>query len=102
MPIIEVTKANFKEKVLENDFAVVDFNADWCGPCKMLRPILEEVSNEENIDIYSVNIDDNEELAEEYEVSSIPCVVVFQDGKEVDRHIGMMSKKDVIKMIGAK
>lgn len=102
MDIIEVNKDNFKEEVLESDKKVlVDFNANWCGPCKMLRPILEEVAKEnDSVKFISVNIDDEDELAEDYNVSSIPCLVVFENGEEKARSIGLIPKEDVEKLIG--
>ena len=102
MAVIEVNKDNFKKEVLESEKKVlVDFNANWCGPCKMLKPILEEVaSNNENIKFVSINIDDCDELAEEYNVSSIPCLVVFDKGNEVKRNVGLISKDDLENMIG--
>lgn len=102
--IKDITNADFKKEVLESDKKVlVDFNAEWCGPCQMLRPILDELSDEnENIKIVSVNIDDEEELAEQYEIFSIPCLVCFDRGEEKARNIGMMSKKKILKMMGEK
>lgn len=98
--IKELTKNNFEEEVLKSDKKVlVDFNADWCGPCRMLRPILEELTNE-SYDIVSVNIDEEDVLAEEYNVSSIPCLVVFENGKEVNRSIGLIPKEEIEKLLG--
>ena len=102
MAIIEVNKDNFNKEVLESKKQVlVDFNADWCGPCRMLKPILEEVSyNNDSIKIVSINIDEEDELAEEYNVFSIPCLVLFDKGNEVKRNVGFLSKDDLEKMIG--
>lgn len=102
MAVIEVNKDNFVSKVLSSDKPVVaDFYADWCGPCKALRPILEELSGErEDVKFVSVNIDDEDELAEEYDVSSIPCVVVFKNGQEAARSIGIKPKDAIEEMIG--
>ena len=102
--IKELTKSDFENEVLKSDKkTLVDFNADWCGPCQMLHPILEEVSNEtENVNFFSVNIDDEEELAEQYDVISIPCLIVFENGKEVKRDLGMMPKKKILKLLGEK
>ena len=79
MALIEVNKDNFEKEVLECEKQVlVDFNANWCGPCKMLKPILEEISSDnDDIKIVSVNIDLEDELSEKYNVSSIPCLVFY-------------------------
>jgi len=102
MKIVECNNENFDSVVLKSDKPVlVDFNATWCGPCKMLAPILEEVSLEnENFNFAAVDVDDNDELASEYGVSSIPCLVVFKDGKEVKRNVGFISKEDLENMLG--
>jgi len=102
MKIIDVTKDNFESEVLNSSVPVlVDFNANWCGPCRMLKPILEEISSERSdFKIVSINIDDEEELAEEYSVSSIPCLVYFKDGKEDKRSVGLRPKEDIISMMG--
>ena len=102
MNIIEVTKDNFESEVLKSEVKVLaDFNAEWCGPCKMIKPMIEEIAeSNENIKVVSINIDDEDELAEQYEVSSIPCLVVFNQGKETKRKVGLMSKDDIETLIG--
>ena len=87
---------NFKGKVL------VDFNATWCGPCQALQPILEEAEAElpEGAKIVPVDVDEYPELAHEYNVSSIPCLVLFEDGVEKNRFVGLISKKKILKMLG--
>ena len=96
--IIEGTIDNFQTEVLKSDKPVlVDFNVSWCPPCQALHPILEELANDYKI--VAVDIDDQDELAAEYEVSGIPCLVLFKDGEEVDRRVGMQSKKRLIKML---
>ncbi|MCR5572153.1 MAG: thioredoxin [Candidatus Saccharibacteria bacterium] len=101
MKIIEGTKGNFAKEVLKNKKPVlVDFNAEWCPPCQALHPILEELAEErDDFQIVTVDIDDNEELAEEYQISSIPCLIAFKDGEEIDRRIGLQPKKRLIKML---
>ena len=102
MTLIEVNKDNFNKEVLESDKKVlVDFNANWCGPCRMLKPILDEVaSTNNNVKIVSINIDDEEELSEKYKIYSIPCLVLFDKGNEIKRNVGLMSKDDIESMIG--
>ena len=94
MAVIEVTKDNFEKEVLKSEIPVlVDFNASWCGPCKSMRPMLDELANNNTkYKIVSVDIDEEDELVEEYEVASIPCLVVFKDGQETDRSIGLIPK----------
>ena len=101
MKVIKVTKDNFQEIVLKSKIPVIiDFNADWCGPCKMLGPILENVANSlDNIKFVSVNIDDEDDLAAEYSIFSIPCLVYIKDGKEVKRNVGLLSKNELEKFI---
>lgn len=94
MAVIEVTKENFETEVLKSEKTVLaDFNAEWCGPCRAMKPLLEELSeNNEKYKIVSINIDDEDELAENYEISAIPCLVVFKGGKEVNRSVGLIPK----------
>ena len=92
MSIKDLNSKNFKKEVLENKGRIlVDFNATWCGPCQMLGITLEELSDEFNI--ASVDIDENPELAEEFGVRSIPCLVLFENGQEIKRNIGVQSAK---------
>ena len=102
MSVIKVTAENFENEVIKSDGTVVaDFNADWCGPCKMLAPVLAEFAEEhKNIKVVSINIDEEDELAEEYDVSSIPCLVVFKDGVEFDRSVGFKQKEDIEELVG--
>ena len=79
----DLTEANVKE------LAVLDFSATWCGPCKMLAPVLEHVADGmPDVSFYSIDVDENFALAQEFRVSSIPCLVVLKNGQEVDRTIG--------------
>ena len=102
MSLIKVNNDNFEVEVLkETKKVLVDFNADWCGPCRMLGPIIEELSEEkENIKFVSINIDENDELAINYQVSSIPCLVLMENGKEIDRRVGLLPKEELESFIG--
>ena len=95
MAVLEVTGASFEKEVLQSDRPVLaDFYADWCGPCKMLRPILEEISDDrQDVKVVSINIDEEDELAEQFDVSAIPCVVLIKDGMEVDRSVGLKPRE---------
>ena len=95
-----VINNNFKEEVLDYKGTVlVDFYADWCGPCKMLSPVLEEISNETDIKICKVNVDENQALAIEYKVMSIPNLIVFKEGKKELVSVGLKSKEEILEMI---
>ncbi|MBR1393375.1 MAG: thioredoxin [Ruminococcus sp.] len=102
MAVIEVTKDTFEQEVLNSDKPVlVDYNADWCGPCRMMRPVLDELAAErDDIKVVSINIDDEDELAEDNDISSIPCLVVYKNGKEAARNVGLVPKDVVIDLIG--
>ena len=104
MSIIEGTNENFEQEVLKSDKPVlVDFNATWCPPCQALHPTLEAMADEsDDYKIVTVDINDEAALAEAYEVSSIPCLVAFIDGKEVDRRVGLQPRKRLEKMLGVK
>ena len=97
--IIEVNSSDF-DKEISNGIVLVDFNASWCGPCRMLKPILESIVNETSYKILSVNVDDEEFIAEKYGITSIPCLIFFKDGKEVKRSIGLKSKEEILNMLG--
>lgn len=100
MEIIKGNSSNFDE-LIKSGKVLVDFNADWCGPCKMLAPILEDIaSKNENVKIVSINIDDEDELSEKYNVSSIPCLVLFKDGEEVNRSVGLKPQEEIENFIG--
>ena len=101
MEIMKVTSANFEEEVLNSDKTVlIDFYADWCGPCKMFSPIVESVAQEnEDIKVVKIDVDNAQDLAMKYQVMSIPTTVIIKDGKEVNRVVGMVSKSDLVEMV---
>ncbi len=95
----QIKKADFKNTISKNEVVLVDFYADWCGPCKALAPVLSEVANEfrDEAVIAKVNIDRNRELAMKYRISSIPALLYFQKGKLVGQTVGMASKRQISK-----
>lgn len=98
----EIHTEDFEMEVLKAEgMVLVDFNADWCGPCQMMKPILEEFAEKNaEVKVVGVNVDDNSDLAEKYGVSGIPCLVLFKNGKEVNRVVGVQSVKKLEKLIG--
>jgi len=102
MAVKTITEATFKEEVLQAAQPVlVDFYADWCGPCRMLRPTLEALSEERaDVKFAAVNIDENPDLADEFDISSIPCVILFKNGAEADRSIGLVPKEALEDLLG--
>ena len=100
MSVIVLNKDNFKEEILDyKELVLVDFYADWCGPCKMMSPILDELSEEENIKVCKIDTDEEIELAKEYGVMTIPCIIAFKEGKEINRSIGLVNKDELLKII---
>ncbi len=101
MKVLEVMSNQFEEEILKSDKTVlVDFYADWCGPCKMLSPIIDEIANENNdIKVCRINIDANQDLAIQYQVMSIPTLVVIKNGTEINRAVGVLPKNDILEML---
>jgi thioredoxin 1 len=99
MAIVNVTDESFKSEVESSGTVLVDFWAPWCGPCKMIAPVLEELDKEvTNLKIAKVNVDDNPESASRFGVMSIPTLIVFKDGQPVDKVVGFQSK-DALKNV---
>ncbi len=97
-----LTKTNFNEEI-DNGLVLVDFYADWCGPCKMIAPILQELSetHADKVTIVKVNVDEEGELAQRFDVMSIPTLILFKDGKPVNRKMGFMPKPELEKLIAS-
>ena len=99
--MLAVTKETFVSEVLKSDKPVLaDFNAGWCGPCKAMKPVLEELAAATpGVKFVSIDIDDQDELSDDYDVASIPCLVLFKGGEEVKRHVGLTSRDDIVALI---
>ena len=101
MTTINVNKDNFKREVLESGKTVlIDFWASWCGPCRMVSPIIDEIAEERNdIKVCKVNIDQESALAMRYGIMSIPSLILFKDGEIVNKSIGLVSKEEIEDML---
>lgn len=101
MSVITLTKDNFEEEVLNSDVPVlVDFWATWCGPCRMISPIIEEIAAEETgIKVGKVNVDDEPELASTYNIMSIPTIMVFKNGEVVNVTVGAKPKSALLSLV---
>lgn len=101
MAVLHVTKNDFQEEVLNaKGVVLVDFFASWCGPCKMLSPIIEELANEmTDVKFVKIDVDEQNELASKYGVMSIPTMLVFKDGHIINNAVGFRSKEDIQKMV---
>lgn len=100
--IVMLNEANF-DKGIKSGLVLVDFYADWCRPCKMMQPVLEEVADEyqKKIIISKVNTDQNKTLSQKYQISGIPAMIVFKDGKEIARIIGYHDKASLVQKLEA-
>lgn len=102
MAYVTVTAKNFEEEVLKSDIPVlVDFWATWCGPCKMIAPVLEEISEEYKgrVKVAKVNVDEQQQLAMQFRVSAIPTVMLFKGGNPVDTSVGFRGKAEIEAML---
>lgn len=93
--IKELTTENFNDEIKDN-LVLIDFYAVWCGPCKMMHPVLEKISEEyQNIKILKINVDDHEKITREYGVMSIPTLLLFKNGEMVEKNVGFMPKENI-------
>ncbi|WP_405319931.1 thioredoxin [Frisingicoccus sp.] len=100
MSIIEITQENFQKEVIESDRPVlVDFFATWCGPCKMVSPIVDQIAAERpDIKVCKLDVDKNMDLARQFQVMSVPTLVAMKDGQIINKTVGAMPKSAIIKM----
>lgn len=85
------------DELIEKGTVLIDFYADWCGPCKSMKPIIEEIENENpNANFYMVNIDDDMDLAKKFKVMSIPTIIIFKNGQEAKKFIGLTEKNEIV------
>ena len=101
MEILKINEDNFEKEVLESEKTVlIDFFADWCGPCKMLSPIIEQFAKEnEKVKVVKINVDELPDLAGKYGVRSIPTLVVIKNGEEVNRSVGLIDKSEILELV---
>ena len=98
---LKLSSENFKEEVLNSEKPVlVDFYADWCGPCNAMSPVIEELAKEleEKAKVGKINVDENSDIAVEYNVMSIPTLIIFKNGKEEKRLVGLRDKEELLSM----
>ncbi len=96
--IVDINESQFESEVIKSQTPVlVDFWAPWCGPCKILGPVLEELASEtDRVKFVKVNVDENQDLAQKYEVMSIPTIFLFKNGEIIDSFLGTLGKNDLI------
>ena len=101
MSVIAVTKENFDEIIKTDKPVLLDFYADWCGPCRMVAPIVHEIADEnDNVVVAKINVDNEPDLAMKFGVMSIPTLVVMKNGEEVKRATGARAKPQILAMLG--
>lgn len=100
MNIITITKHNFEKEVMQSKKPVLlDFWAAWCGPCKMVSPIIDEIAEEKDVKVGKINVDSEKELANAFKIMSIPTLALVKEGKVVKTAVGFRPKEDILEMI---
>lgn len=100
MAVVSINKSNFDALVKENKKLLIDFYADWCGPCRMVAPIIHEIAEErEDITVGKINVDENMELAMQFGIVSIPTIIVIENGEVAEKMVGARSKSEIIAAI---
>ena len=97
--VLKITEENFEKEVVNSEKTVIlDFYADWCGPCKMMSPVIDEIADElgDSVKVGKVNSDENLSLAQEFEIMSIPTIMIMKNGKPVKTFVGVTPKSDII------
>ena len=98
---MRIVHTNEFEEVIANGKVLVDFSATWCGPCQMISPIIEELAEElDDVKVCKGDVDDQPTLARKFFVMSIPTMIVFKDGKPAKRHVGALSKEEILELLG--
>ena len=103
MSVCEITEANFESEVIKSGQPVlIDFWAPWCGPCKMVGPLIEEIAEEyiDKLKVGKINVDENQQLAAKFQVTAIPTIMIFKDGQVNNQIIGMTSKDAIVEKLG--
>jgi thioredoxin 1 len=101
MSVLKISKENFQNEVINSDKPVLlDFYADWCGPCRMVSPIVDEIAEERaDIKVGKINVDEESELASEFGIYSIPALIVIKDGEIINQSVGAMPKAQILSML---
>lgn len=102
MAVVTITKENFENEVLKSDKPVLlDFWATWCGPCRMVSPIVDEIANErDDIKVGKINVDEQGELSMQFRIVSIPTLIVMKNGEVVNKAVGAMTKEEILNLLG--